>query len=131
MFFFLFRLSSRGIGNTVQPERLGQYTYHGKTKNGRKIYQKEESGQRDQFLYFWDWGANNGANWMVGLDTRYNTHGIESANMENATYDGICATNAQFSGPFRVCISTAFKIWVVSICEKIMRLISMYSDGGN
>ncbi len=86
----------------MQPERLGRFTYHGETKNGRKIYQRSVSGQRDQFLYFWDWGPNNGANWMVGLDPKYNARGIESAGLEDSIYDSICATRAQHTGPFKV-----------------------------
>ena len=63
------RITSRDIAQTVQPERLGIFTSYGGTKHGRKVYQKQIPGQRDQFLYFWDWGTNNGGNWFVGLDT--------------------------------------------------------------
>ena len=66
------RITSRDIGQTVQPERLGIFTSYGETKHGRKVYQKQTPGQRDQFLYFWDWGPNNGGNWFVGLDPGIN-----------------------------------------------------------
>ena len=65
---YLSRITSRDIGQTAQPERLGIFTSYGETKHGRKVYQKQTPGQRDQFLYFWDWGPNNGGNWFVGLD---------------------------------------------------------------
>ena len=97
------RISSRSIGQTVQPERLGTYTYHGQTKHGRKVYLKSVVGENDQFLYFWDWGPNNGGNWMVGLDTRYKARGIESSNLEEVMYENsICATQPQQKAPFRV-----------------------------
>ena len=70
--FYLSRITSRDIGQTVQPERLGIFTSYGETKHGRKVYQKQTPGQRDQFLYFWDWGPNNGGNWFVGLDPGIN-----------------------------------------------------------
>ena len=55
LFVLFFRLSSRDIGQTVQPERLGIFNFIGETKHGRKIYRREGVGrQRDQFLYFWD-----------------------------------------------------------------------------
>ena len=86
----------------MQPERLGKFDYKGDTKHGRKIYKKSQDGQRDQFLYFWDWGPNNGGNWMVGLNPKYNAHGIESPNMEEQLYQSICATNVQNIGPMKV-----------------------------
>ena len=120
------RITSRDIGQTVQPERLGIFTSYGETKHGRKVYQKQTPGQRDQFLYFWDWGPNNGGNWFVGLDPGINfflvsityffptlffyieyldlkPRGIESPDLEKVMYEnGICPTQAQLVAPFRV-----------------------------
>ena len=97
-----FRLRSNGIGNEVQPERLGLFKYQGQLKHGRKIYVRSENGQQNQYLYFWDWGPNNGAQWMVGLDSSRKPHGIESASMEKVLFDTICPLTAQLTGPFSV-----------------------------
>ena len=71
------RLRSNGIGATVQSERLGYFTHQGQTKHGRKVYVREQNGQRNQYLYFWDWGPNNGANWIVGLDPQLKPRGTD------------------------------------------------------
>ena len=71
------RLRSNGIGATVQSERLGYFSHQGQTKHGRKVYVREQNGQRNQYLYFWDWGPNNGANWIVGLDPQLKPRGTD------------------------------------------------------
>ena len=99
---FYFRIRSNGLGQTVQSERLGFYTYQGQSKHGRKVYVRSQNGRRDQFLYYWDWGPNNGANWAIGLDPQLKARGIESASFENALYDSICVTSSQLIGPYKV-----------------------------
>ena len=59
----------------MQSERLGYFTHQGQIKHGRKVYVREQNGQRNQYLYFWDWGPNNGANWIVGLDPQLKPRG--------------------------------------------------------
>ena len=72
---FFFRLRSNGIGATIQNERLGYFSHQGQTKNGRKVYVREQNGAQTQYLYFWDWGPNNGANWFIGLDPQLKPRG--------------------------------------------------------
>ena len=73
------------------------------SKHGRKVYRKDGINQRDQFLYFWDWGPNNGGNWFVGLDPTFKPRGIESPDLEQVMYENsICATQAQLVAPFKV-----------------------------
>ena len=74
-FIYFYRLRSNGIGNTIQNERLGYFSHQGQTKNGRKVYVREQNGQQNQYLYFWDWGPNNGANWFIGLDPQLKPRG--------------------------------------------------------
>ena len=51
----------------MQPERLGVFTaQQDKTRNGRIVYKQDSGGKN--FLFYWDWGPNNGANWIVGYN---------------------------------------------------------------
>ena len=68
-------MRSNGIGATIQNERLGYFSHQGQTKNGRKVYVREQNGAQTQYLYFWDWGPNNGANWFIGLDPQLKPRG--------------------------------------------------------
>ena len=75
MILLFYRLRSNGIGATIQNERLGYFSHQGQTKNGRKVYVREQNGAQTQYLYFWDWGPNNGANWFIGLDPQLKPRG--------------------------------------------------------
>lgn len=77
---------------------MGTFSFSG-IQFGRKIYQQDNGGRN--FLYFWDYGPNAGANWMIGLDPTRKPRGIESANVENSTYLNICADDANKVGPFK------------------------------
>lgn len=117
---FCNRIMSNGIGQQSQPQRLGVYTATNDTQHGRKVYKQDFGGSN--YLYYWDWGPNNGANWIVGFNPskkvdsnvknslmitivgylERRARGIESANLENATITNICAEKVQTVGPFRV-----------------------------
>lgn len=93
--------ASDGLGSLNQPARLGIYQATA-LKNGRFYYSKED-GSRN-FIYYWDWGPNNGANWVV--TNRINdgsNRGIESANVEyGVTNHTMCFNDARNAGEFRV-----------------------------
>ena len=70
------RVRSTGIAGRFQEERLGEYTYL-RHRHGRKVYKKRKEGggveERDQFVYYHDWGPNSGSNWMIGVNPRTNS----------------------------------------------------------
>ena len=41
-------------------------------RHGRKVYKKHSDSdggkERDQFVYYHDWGPNSGSNWMIGVN---------------------------------------------------------------
>lgn len=37
------------------------------------------------YIYYWDWGPNSGANWLIGSDPDGVSRGIESENVETGT----------------------------------------------
>ena len=62
--------SKGGVADGFQHERLGTYSFE-RFRHGRKVYKKREDGgnlggERDQFVYYHDWGPNSGSNWMIG-----------------------------------------------------------------
>ena len=45
---------------------MGVYTATEQKKHGRIVY-RQDFGAKN-YLFYWDWGPNNGANWVVGLN---------------------------------------------------------------
>lgn len=93
--------SGSGSGSQNQPARLGIYRATA-LKNGRFFYSKED-GSRN-YIYYWDWGPNNGANWVVTNSQRDgSSRGIESPNVEfGYANDTVCLNDARKSGEFQV-----------------------------
>ena len=62
---------SEGLAATYHGSLLGVYTWdeddHGRnvTRHQRRVFRHVASAGR-HWLYYWDWGPNSGANWMVG-----------------------------------------------------------------
>ena len=62
---------SEGLAGTYHGSLLGVYTWdeddHGRnvTRHQRRVFRHVASAGR-HWLYYWDWGPNSGANWMVG-----------------------------------------------------------------
>ena len=96
-------LVSRGSASENQPARLGTYRATA-LKNGRYYYSKEDSNQATSYIYYWDWGPNAGANWVVTNNPNDGTsRGIESANVEyGAVNRTICLNEARQAGEFLV-----------------------------
>ena len=71
-------------------------------KNGRYYYRKEDGSAN--FIYYWDWGPNQGANWvMTNNPNDGSSRGIESANVEyNVVNNTMCLNEARKAGQFRV-----------------------------
>ena len=42
----------------------GVYTATDIKRNGRIVYKQDFGGK--SYIFYWDWGPNNGANWVVG-----------------------------------------------------------------
>ena len=71
------RVRSTGVAGRFQQERLGEYTFV-RHRHGRKVYKKRKEGgggveERDQFVYYHDWGPNSGSNWMIGVNPQTNS----------------------------------------------------------
>ena len=65
---YFFRVRSTGVADRVQRERLGTYSFS-RHRHGRKVYKKDGVfAEREQFLYYHDWGPNSGSNWMIGVN---------------------------------------------------------------
>ena len=96
-------LFSRGSAQQNQPARLGIYTAIA-LKNGRYFYRKEDRDEATSYIYYWDWGPNSGANWVVTNNPRDgSSRGIESAHVENGVANNtICLNNARQAGEFLV-----------------------------
>ena len=56
------------------------------------------------FIYYWDWGPNRGANWVVTNDpTNGSNRGIESPNVEyGVANNSLCLNEARKEGEFSV-----------------------------
>ena len=96
-------LVSKGSASENQPARLGIYRATA-LKNGRYYYSKEDSNQATSYIYYWDWGPNSGANWVVTNNPNDGTsRGIESANVEYGVVNRtICLNEARQAGEFLV-----------------------------
>ena len=76
------RVRSTGVAGRFQHERLGTYSFV-RYRHGRKVYKKRRDdghdggdiggGERDQFVYYHDWGPNSGSNWMIGVNPLTNS----------------------------------------------------------
>ena len=60
--------------------------------------------QGGSFIYYWDWGPNRGANWVVTNDPQNgNNRGIESPNVEYGfANNSLCLNEARKAGEFMV-----------------------------
>jgi hypothetical protein len=60
------RIRSSGAGQLLQPDRLGVFSASDVKRHGRVVYKQDFGGKN--YLFYWDWGPNNGANWIVGFN---------------------------------------------------------------
>ena len=67
---------SEGLAGTYHGSLLGVYTWdeddHGRnvTRHQRRVFRHVATAGR-HWLYYWDWGPNSGANWMVGSQLHF------------------------------------------------------------
>ena len=89
---------SSGLAGVYHHSSLGVYTFQGQKKNNRYVF-----GQLDgpNFLYYWDWGPNSGANWMISEKYWEGNRGIESYNLEDSSHN-VCAEDLHYTGPMKV-----------------------------
>ena len=73
---------------------FGRYRLNG-TRNGRKMWKHEN---RQNYIYFWDWGVNSGAEWMVGHSPDSSVRGIRSTNLERSGAFSVCVMDAHLQG---------------------------------
>lgn len=61
-------------------------------------------GSGGSFIYYWDWGPNRGANWVITNDPQDGSNrGIESANVEYGVVNNtLCFNHARKAGEFSV-----------------------------
>ena len=57
-------VSSSGLAASWQPDKLGSYSlWPGDSAGGRRVWRHEA---RQNYVYYWEWGLNSGAEWMIG-----------------------------------------------------------------
>ena len=60
-------------------DRMGVYVSVSDTHNHRLTYKHVD---RDQYIYYYDWGPNSGTNWMMGDTIGSNYRFMETENAE-------------------------------------------------
>ena len=92
---------SAGLAGVYQSHLLGVYSRdEEKTEqNNRQVFRQLDG---PNFLYYWDWGPNSGANWMVSDKFWETNRGIESYNLETFPQQSICPEDLHLVGPMKV-----------------------------
>ena len=92
---------STGLAGVYQSHLLGVYSRdERKTEQNNRLVFSQLDGPN--FLYYWDWGPNSGANWMVSDKYWETDRGIESYNLERFPHHNLCAEDLHLVGPMKV-----------------------------
>ena len=92
---------SAGLAGVYQSHLLGVYSIdEEKTEQNNRAVLRQLDGPN--FLYYWDWGPNSGANWMVSDKFWETNRGIESYNLETFPQQSICPEDLHLVGPMKV-----------------------------
>ena len=134
------RIRSTGVADRFQHERLGAYSF-ARYRHGRKVYKKRKDGdigeERDQFVYYQDWGPNSGSNWMIGVNSRTNSRSSRHTNLQfrlrisvfylnyNVTCRGIESQNMERGQSYQddaldchnICVTDAIKVGPFRVSE--------------
>ena len=92
----------------MQPNKLGVYTKVG-IMNSRKVYKQLE---RDEYVYYHDWGDGRGENWMIGDGPGKTNRGVESVNLEARALDAQWCPESVNESKFPFRVFTARGHWV-------------------
>ena len=92
----------------MQPNKLGVYVSVG-IMNSRKVYKQED---REEYVYYHDWGDGRGENWMVGNNPGETNRGIESINLEARALDAQWCPEHVNKAKFPFKVFTARGNWV-------------------
>ena len=72
---------------SVYRRLMGVYVSTGDLSNERLVYKHVDT---DQFIYYYDWGPNSGANWMISNTPGSNYRVLESENLEKRSLVSEC-----------------------------------------
>jgi len=83
----LIRIESSGVARFNFPDILDTYSFY-TGKNGRTVYR---STSERYYLYYEDWGSNQGSNWIVSMNYNKSENLLTSPNVENLS--NFCVDN--------------------------------------
>ena len=90
-------VQSEGVAARSQQKRMGVYVRE-REWNGRLAYKHTDW---EEYIFYYDWGPNSGANWMFTNQIGSTERGMESVNVEFANQTE-CLAETELQGRQRV-----------------------------